>query len=145
MTPTLVWCYDCDDFSDGELIRTRKEWEYLLANCTRTTMPRPYSSICDTESKRQRFSNHVDRCLNALSFRSAPPKCLACGSDRIEPVTAQENEAFEDGRGRSASWRDWVAGGNNRLFVYDENANLIVEMSSTCPDDNVLILSLIHI
>ena len=140
VTPALIWCFTCGTFSDGELIRTRDEYQTLLQNCS-TRLPRPYLYACDSNAKVERFTKHVHRSLNWLNYRNDPPKCLTCGNSRIESIIAEEKQSFEDPLGRIVHWNDKVLGSeiDKRLFVYDHDGKLIVELSAICPDERCLI------
>ena len=141
VTPTLIWCFTCSSFSDGEFLRTRDEYKTLIKNCA-SELPWPYHyHVCDTDSKVERFTEHINRCLNQLKFRTHQPRCLGCGSSEIEFITASEKQDFEDPKGRIVHWVDWVLSSeiDKRLFVYNHDGALIVEISAICPDSNRLI------
>ena len=141
VTQTLVWCFSCKNFSDGELIRSIEEFEEMVESCSTERLPRPYSYICDSDSMVKRFSEHVSRCINAIRFRDSPPRCLRCGTVKIEQILSEPKETFTDPLGRSVYWTDRIVGTDvdDLLFVYDHNGRSIGKMPLICPETNTLI------
>jgi hypothetical protein len=101
MRTTPVWCRECHGVSNGERIDSLEEIDRLLAD------------LSDPNSKAYRlFADSVDRdgflqgmrqdALHRRRWRetrSAPPKCIRCGSTAVFVVPLREPFANPDGPG----------------------------------------------
>ena len=134
VTQILSWCFSCNQFTDGELIRSPEEFQSILANC-REEVPSPYIGVCETETMVDRFSQHIDRCLNWRRFRTSPPRCLDCGGTNIKPIHQPAGTPFVDPLGRQVVWTDRVVCTDldNQLFVFNENGVHLLAMPLHCP------------
>lgn len=101
MEITPVWCQGCRGMSNGERIDSLEEIDRMLAD-----LSDPDSKVC------RLFANSVDRdeFLQGMredallrrrwrETRSAPPKCIHCGSTAVFVVPLREPFANPDGPG----------------------------------------------
>jgi hypothetical protein len=96
-----VWCRHCHRVTDGERIDSIEEIDQSLADLSdpNSRVRRQFANVPFSDDFLQSMREDALRRRLWRETRSAPPKCLRCGSAAIFVVPIGEPFANPDGRG----------------------------------------------